>query len=185
VFTGLVQAVGRVVGFADGRLIVEAPDAWPGDPWAIGESIAVDGCCLTLIGVEGGLEFDVSHETLARTTFDDLGSGSLVNLERAMKASDRLGGHIVQGHVDTVGVLLARNGLFVFEVGAEYAKYLVDKGSIAVNGVSLTVVQPEGGRFAAALVPHTLAVTNLGGLQPGMGVNVEFDVLAKYALNPR
>ena len=184
-FTGIVQATGRVEAFEKGRLSVAVGDAWPGDPWVIGESVAIDGCCLTLVGFEGRIEFDVTGETLSRTTFDDLEPGSLVNLERAVKAGDRLGGHIVQGHVDTVGVLLARNGLFVFQVGAEYAKLLVDKGSVAINGVSLTVVQPDGGTFSAALVPHTLSVTNLGSLELGMGVNVEFDVLAKYAANHR
>lgn len=182
-FTGLVQAVGTVADLVGGRLRLSVPDAWPSDPWQVGESVAVDGCCLTLVG--GSLEFDLSEETFSRTTFGSLASGHKVNIERAMKPTDRFGGHIVQGHVDTVGFLEARNGLFLFDVGAEHAKFLVDKGSVAVNGVSLTVVQPEGGKFSAALIPHTLEVTTLGELEPGKAVNVEFDILAKYALNLR
>lgn len=184
-FTGIVQAVGRVVGLESCRLRVAAPDAWSGEPWVIGESLAVDGCCLTVTSAEPDLAFDLTEETLARTTLGAFFPGRLVNLERAMRASDRLGGHVVQGHVDTTGTLVERNGLFVFEVPAEHAGLLVDKGSVTVNGVSLTVVQPSGGLFGAALIPHTLQVTNLGGLMPGHEVNVEFDVLAKYGLNPR
>jgi riboflavin synthase len=167
---------------AGSRLTLDAPDAWPGEAWVVGESLAVDGCCLTVVSLTDGLVFDLSEETLARTTLGSFVPGRAVNLERAMKASDRLGGHIVQGHVDTVGTLVSREGAFVFEVGPDWSRYLVDKGSVAVNGVSLTVVQPSGGSFLCALVPHTLEVTNLGGAQPGDRLNVEFDVLAKYAL---
>jgi riboflavin synthase len=184
VFTGIVQSVGKVARLEPGRLCLKVPDAWPGDPWKLGESLAVDGCCLTVASAE--LEFDLSPETLSRTTLGSLGPGARVNLERALRACDRLGGHFVQGHVDTVGVFEGRHGdEFRFSVKEEFSKYLADKGSVAVNGVSLTVVQPSGGGFHAAVVPHTLRATNLGDLQEGKGVNVEFDVLAKYVLNPR
>jgi riboflavin synthase len=184
VFTGIVQAVGTVAGLEPGRLRLEVPDAWPGEPWKLGESLAVDGCCLTV--ASAGLEFDLSPETLSRTTLGSTVAGARVNLERALRAGDRMGGHFVQGHVDTVGSFVGRLAdEFQFSVGAEFSKYLVDKGSVAINGVSLTVVQPSGGEFRAAIVPHTLRATNLGDLQVGQGVNVEFDVLAKYVLNPR
>lgn len=182
VFTGLVQAVGKVRSLVGTRLTLDAPDAWPGEPWVVGESLSVDGCCLTVVSAFDGVEFDLSDETLSRTTLGSFSPGDSVNLERAMRASDRLGGHIVQGHVDTVGMLVSRNGAFVFEVGSEWSRYLVDKGSVAINGVSLTVVQPDGGKFSCALIPHTLEVTTMGSLAVGDRVNVEFDVLAKYAL---
>jgi riboflavin synthase len=185
VFTGIVQAVGTVVAQGDGRLSLAVPDAWPGDPWIVGESLAVSGCCLTVVAASRELEFDLSEETLRRTNLGSLAPGSRVNLERAMRPTDRFGGHFVQGHVDTVGTLNARNGLFSFQVEEEWRPYLVDKGSVAIDGVSLTVVQPEGGRFSAALIPQTLAVATLGDMRPGAKVNVEFDLLAKYALSPR
>lgn len=181
-FTGLVQAVGEVVKSGSARLTLSAPEAWPGDPWREGESISVAGCCLTLVGTGPELVFDLTEETLERTRLGALRVGDRVNLERALKAGDRLGGHIVQGHVDTVGKLVGRNGLFVFEVGEQWSRNMVDKGSVTVDGVSLTVVQPSGGRFSCALVPHTLSVTTLGELDVSDAVNVEFDVLAKYAL---
>lgn len=184
-FTGIVQAVGTVAGLSEGRLRLCAPDAWPSDPWAVGESLAVDGCCLTVVSARAELAFDLSEETLSRTTLGAFVPGVRVNLERAMKATDRFGGHIVQGHVDTVGLLESRGGMFLVSVGEEWKRYLVDKGSVAVNGVSLTVVQPSGGKFSVAVVPHTLAATNLGRLATGAKVNIEFDLFAKYALTPR
>jgi riboflavin synthase len=187
VFTGLVQAIGTVVRLDSGRLSLAVPDAWPGDPWVIGESLSVSGCCLTVVSAGATLEFDLSDETLERSTLGGLAAGSKVNLERAMRATDRFGGHIVQGHVDTVCTLKSRreDGVFTFEVDGEFRQFLVDKGSIALDGVSLTVVQPEGGRFSVAVIPHTLETTTLGGLKPGDRLNVEFDILAKYALNLR
>ncbi len=184
-FTGIVQAVGSVASLSSMRLVLDVPDAWPGEPWVIGESLSVDGCCLTVVKANGPLEFDLTEETLARTTLGAYRAGRPVNLERAMRHGDRMGGHVVQGHVDTTGTLASRGDLFVFETGPEHAPLLVDKGSVTVNGVSLTVVQPHGGQFSVALIPHTLEVTNLGVLQPGDRVNIEFDVLAKYALNLR
>jgi riboflavin synthase len=187
VFTGIVQAVGSVVRLECGRLSLSVPDAWPGDPWEVGESLSVSGCCLTVVSAGSALEFDLSQETLERTTLGGLSPGSKVNLERAMRVGDRFGGHIVQGHVDAACVLKSRggDGVFVFEVEREFERFLVDKGSVALDGVSLTVVQPEGGTFSAALVPHTLETTTLGSAKPGDRLNVEFDVLAKYALGRR
>ena len=181
-FTGIVQAVGRVLSLESGRLSVDSPDAWPGDAWKVGESVAVNGCCLTLVSGSSGLEFDLSAETLAKTALGGLTEGSAVNLERAMRASDRLGGHFVQGHVDTVGRLAARpeSGEWEFSIDEELGRYLAEKGSVTVHGVSLTVVRPSGGVFCAALVPHTIKSTNFGEMSEGARVNVEFDVLAKY-----
>lgn len=186
-FTGIVQVVGTVKALGSGRLSLTVPDAWPGDPWVTGESLAVDGCCLTVISSANGLHFDLSDETLKRTKFGQMKPGDRVNLERAMKAGDRIGGHIVQGHVDTVGTVTSRGegGEFGFDVGREWKQYLADKGSVAIDGVSLTVVRPSEGRFAVAVIPHTLEATTLGDRQTGDKVNVEFDVLAKYAVNPR
>ncbi|MES1227448.1 MAG: riboflavin synthase, partial [Armatimonadota bacterium] len=170
----------------DGQnLTVQVADAWPGDPLDIGESIAVDGCCLTLVSDSGGLTFEISPETLSRTIASGYKEGMHVNLERAMKASDRFGGHIVQGHVDRVGNLVSKRmdrdwWVFTFECAPEDDKYLIDKGSVAVDGVSLTVVLPRQGQFNVALIPHTLKQTNLGELFPGDPVNLEFDVLAKH-----
>lgn len=167
------------------RLVVEsslAADA--SDPIVLGESIAVDGCCLTTV-CGGALEFEISPETFSRTVAGSYAVGSKVNLERAMKASDRFGGHIVQGHVDAVGSVVGQGVedewvTLTFDAGLEGDRYLIDKGSVTVNGVSLTVVRPEGGVFSVALIPHTLAATNLGRLEVGSVVNLEFDVLAKH-----
>lgn len=185
VFTGLVQAVGNVQLIESGRLVVSVHCAWPNDPWVIGESIAINGCCLTLVEGSTLLSFDLSQETLTRTTLGDLTNGSLVNIERALKASDRIGGHIVQGHVDTTGEILSINDRHEtrFSVDSQFSNLLVDKGSITIDGVSLTVNEPDGGIFNVALIPHTLKVTTLGTLTSRQRVNVEFDVLGKYALN--
>lgn len=182
-FTGLVQAVGSVRSVGDGRLVVDPPDAWPGDPWQTGESVAVNGCCLTVTGDAPPLAFDLSAETLARTNLGVLQAGSLVNLERAMRPADRLGGHIVQGHVDGLASLLAvekAGGSRVLRFQTDGGRYLIDKGSVAVDGVSLTVVRPNGGEFEVWVVPHTLEATNLGDRRPGDLLNIEYDVLAKH-----
>lgn len=151
-----------------------------------GESVAVNGVCLTVMPeANGALAADVSSETLARTTIGAMGSGTRVNIERALLFGDRLGGHLVQGHVDAVGTLLSvvTEGSFAvyrWSVPAGYAPLLVNKGSIAVDGVSLTVVDPDGESFGAALIPETLRRTNLGQARAGDRVNVEFDIVAKY-----
>jgi riboflavin synthase len=181
VFTGLVREVGRVVSFDAGRLRVESSLAA-----AIGESVSVNGCCLTVVdGDRRTLAFDTVPETLARTALGRLEAGAGVNLEPALRAGEPLGGHYVQGHVDGVGRVrsLEREGegarLWVDPPG-DVLRYCVEKGSIAVDGVSLTIADLDGDGFAVALVPHTLAATTLGTLETGSEVNLEADVLAKY-----
>jgi riboflavin synthase len=176
-FTGLVREVGAVRSMFEGRLVVQTSLAAE-----LGDSVAVDGVCLTVIGNDDGtLAFDAVAETLARTSLGTLEPGSRVNLEPALRAGDPLGGHYVQGHVDGVGVFRGVDGgLHWFEASPELLRYVVDKGSIAVQGTSLTVAAQDERGFAVALVPHTLEVTTLGGLAPGDPVNLEADVLAKY-----
>jgi riboflavin synthase len=193
-FTGIIEAVGRVASREGSKLTISADASFGSDPLKAGESISVDGVCLTLLPGSSAeaLAFEVSPETFGRSSLGVLIPGAQVNLERAVRASDRLGGHIVQGHVDCVGKCLGQRdeGEFQvqeFQAPSEYAKYLIDKGSVAVQGVSLTVVRPNGGKFEVWLVPHTLENTSLRQLKPGSIVNLEFDVLAKYVeklLNP-
>ena len=183
-FTGLVREVGTVLSMDGGRLTLDAPvtarDAQPGD------SVAVDGVCLTV--VERGdatLAFDAVPETLSRTSLGTLEHGSRVNLEPALKAGDALGGHYVQGHVDGVGTVRSvtpeGDGKRIWlDAPAGILRYVVEKGSIAVQGTSLTVAATDGDGFAVALIPHTLEETTLDRLAPGDRVNLEADVLAKY-----
>ena len=191
-FTGIVQAVGRVVAVNSSQIVVHDPEVWQSDPWALGESIAVDGCCLTLIAyTEPGLTFDLSLETWERTAFSKLRPGDPVNLERAIRPEDRFGGHIVQGHIDSVGQYLSAEcteNAWEFTFQVPDPRYLIDKGSISIDGVSLTVVNPIGPVFSVWVVPHTYANTSLGSLKPNDPVNVEYDVLARYMeklLTPR
>jgi riboflavin synthase len=194
VFTGIIETLGTVRKMAEGVLDLEVDlSAWP-DAVAVGESIAVDGCCLTLVsssplgprGQSGSLlRFDLSPETLARTSLGTVLPGSLVNLERAMRADGRFGGHIVQGHVDATGTIAAitpseNSTVIRFRVPSGAERYLIDKGSITVDGISLTVVNPEGTEFDTWIIPHTLANTNLRERRPGDAVNLEFDALARY-----
>ena len=176
-FTGIVQERGRVASFDGGRLVIES-----GIEAQIGDSVAVDGVCLTVVNAENGtLAFDVVVETLNRAKL----FGAQVNLEPALRAGDPLGGHYVQGHVDGVGSVRSvepeGEGKRVWiDAPPELMRYLVEKGSITVEGVSLTVAGLAADGFAVALVPHTLAATTLGNLVPGDKVNLETDVLAKY-----
>ena len=186
-FTGLVQAVGNVEQRADLTLRIQAPKAWGEEGWVIGESVAVNGCCLTVVAAENGvLRFDLSQETLDRTALSELTAGAEVNLERAMRMSDRLGGHMVQGHVDTTGEIVAieevAGGWTVrFQVPADGARYLIDKGSVTIDGISLTVVEPDAsGGFHVALIPHTWSHTALHAARAGQRVNIEYDVLVKH-----
>ncbi len=184
-FTGLVQARATIREVLDRRLIVDDPRVWPDDPWVLGESIAVSGVCLTLVDFEDGLVFDLSEETLDRTTLGSKTAGCPVNLERAMRIGDRLGGHIVQGHVDGVGrcesIEPQEGGWdFRFSIPAENYPMLIDKGSICIDGISLTLIEPANGSFSVAVIPHTFEVTTLGSLQAGDPVNFEIDVLAKH-----
>lgn len=184
-FTGIVQGAGRVIEFTGPKLRVELPEEMRSEPFSMGESIAVNGCCLTVVRQDPDLEFDLSEETIRRTSFRSLDPGSRVNLERAMRASDRFGGHIVQGHVDTVGEFIEceptdQAHRVRFRVPREYDRFLIDKGSIAIDGISLTIVEPMAGAFDVWIIPHTMAVTNLGEKKPGDPVNIEFDVIAKH-----
>jgi riboflavin synthase len=190
VFTGLVEGRGRVRGRAERpgeaglRLEVAAP--WLREGLARGDSVAVNGCCLTAAGlIDGGFVADVVPETLRRTALGRLRPGEEVNLERPLAAGGRLGGHLVQGHVDGLGRVLARaaaTGGAELRIGLdpELARYVVVKGSIAVDGVSLTVAAAGPDWFTVALVPHTLEVTTLGRRAPGDLVQLEADVIAKY-----
>lgn len=184
-FTGIIQARGSVTALEGSRLRIEVPSTAWNDEIAIGESIAVNGCCLTVVGATHAPEFDLSDETLKRTTFGSLEPGTFVNLERALTPSGRMGGHFVQGHVDGVAELVSRrvepNGeVFRFRVPADGSKYLAPKGSIALDGISLTIVDPTDTEFDVWVIPHTIEMTNLGSLEPGARVHVEYDMLAKY-----
>lgn len=183
-FTGIIQAVGQVAQIEGSKLDVKAELSTVTDPIKAGESIAVNGCCLTALE-DGKLTFDLSPETRLRTAFHEATEGTLVNLERAMRPIDRFGGHIVQGHVDAVGELVAKlqDGdftVFRFRAPVEFDRYLIDKGSVAVDGISLTAVNPVAGEFDVWVVPHTLQNTHMRKLTPGNFVNLEFDVLAKH-----
>jgi riboflavin synthase len=155
---------------------------------AVADSISVNGCCLTVIGVDKKLStfsFQAGPETLARTNLGDLKAGSFVNLERALAVGDRLGGHFVSGHIDGVGTLAERQdhgqwSTFWFHLPQRLARQMASKGSIAVDGVSLTIVDSQPDRFSVALIPYTLEVTTLGPLAVGDKVNLETDILAKY-----
>jgi riboflavin synthase len=184
VFTGLVREVGEVVSFDDGRLTIRAPQT--AADASLGDSIAIDGVCLTVVAVDGGtFAFDAVPETLSRTSLGTLDHGSRVNLEPALRAGDALGGHYVQGHVDGVGTVrsVAPEGdgkRIWFDLPEPLLRYVVEKGSVAIQGTSLTVAAVDGAGLAVALIPHTLEETTLGALEPGASVNVESDVLAKY-----
>ncbi len=182
-FTGLVQGMGTVASVADGRLDVEASAA----PELVeGGSVAVSGVCLTATAVSaGGFRADVMAETLRRTALGDLRDGDRVNLELPLRAGDPMGGHVVQGHVDGVGTVesVTDEGFArVVRVAApgELLRYVVEKGSIAVDGVSLTVAEVDVDGFSVSLIPETLERTTLGGVAAGSHVNLEVDVLAKY-----
>jgi riboflavin synthase len=187
VFTGIIQTTGalerRIRSGAGARLTFATPRPLPA--LAVGESIAVNGACLTVTDRHGrSFTVDASPETLRRTTLGHLPPGTRVNLERALRVGDRMGGHIVQGHVDGVGRLEAIRPdgdwtRYRFQAPRALAPYLVEKGSIAVDGVSLTVASCRGTRFTVALIPHTLAATTLGERRPGDRVNLESDVLLK------
>jgi len=187
VFTGLVREVGRVVSITGDdtvRLALRARET--ADGAAVGDSVAVDGVCLTVVAVDGdAFAFDVVPETLSRTSLGSLRAGSAVNLEPSLRAGDALGGHYVQGHVDGVGSVrsVAPEGggkRLSFDAPADLLPYMVEKGSIAVQGVSLTIAALDDTGFEVALIPHTLDVTTLGLLTAGDAVNLEVDVLAKY-----
>lgn len=189
-FTGIIEELGEVVGLDRGAdsAVLRVSGPLVTQDAHLGSSIAVNGICLTVTALDGN-EFtvDVMAETLRRTSLDALGVGSRVNLERPMKADGRFGGHIVQGHVDGTGVITARipgDNWEVVEISLpeDLSRYLVEKGSIAVDGISLTVVDALPDRFTVSLIPTTLEVTNLGKAPLGTVVNLEVDVLGKYVV---
>jgi riboflavin synthase len=178
-FTGIVEELGTVEAFDGGRLRISATKVL--DDASIGDSIAVNGCCLTVVARgDGWWEADVSDESLKRTTLGALVHGDPVNLERPVRPVDRLGGHIVQGHVDAVGEVVAPAPDLHVRMPAELCRYVVEKGSITVDGVSLTVVDALDDGFTVAVIPHTAGVTTLGRHRPGDHVNLEVDLVAKY-----
>jgi len=205
-FTGIVEATAQVSANGKGKLTLERPTMF--DDVKIGSSVCVSGACLSIVELEKeSMAFDVVSETLARTTLGSLKEGDCVNLERALAADGRFDGHIVQGHVESVALVDAltplpplpssfapselrmdrrgeggeRGALLMVEIPSELLPFVVAKGSIALDGVSLTVAALEGNRCTVALIPHTLASTTLGALGEGSRVNVETDILARYA----
>lgn len=181
-FTGIVQATGSVAQATARRLGISSPLG----PLEVGESVAVNGVCLTVVSWDASsFGAEISEQTARRTSLGSLAVGETVNLERAMRADGRFGGHIVQGHVDGVGTVAGFQSLegsveMSFTIPPGLHRYLVEKGSVTVDGVSLTVAALGETTFSAALVPHTLASTTLGAKQVGAPVNVEVDILAKY-----
>jgi len=194
-FTGLVEGRGTVSNIqAEGaavRLTIVVPaemvdESVPQEICRVGDSVAINGCCLTVVHVDGReWAFQAGTETLSKTNLGSLQSGSVVNLERPLLLTDRLGGHFVQGHIDGVGEVdkIEHDGEWItmwFQVPVHLAGQMVPKGSVAVDGISLTLVDVENRRFSVALIPHTLEVTTLGVCQVGDAVNVETDILGKY-----
>jgi riboflavin synthase len=178
-FTGIVEELGHVIALEGDRIRIGARTVLDGA--RIGDSTSVNGCCLTVVALgDGWWEADVTGETLDRTNLGDLRPGDPVNLERPVRLEDRLGGHLVQGHVDGVGTILEPAPDLRVTAPASLLRYLVEKGSITVDGISLTVVQPTADGFTVAVIPHTAAVTTLGTKGIGARVNLEVDVVAKY-----
>lgn len=183
-FTGIVEELGSVLSLEGPRLRLSARTVL--DDVTMGASIAVNGCCLTVVDWDisdgsGWWEADVSEETFARTSIGGLRAGDPVNLERPVRLADRLGGHLVQGHVDAVGTVLEPAPDLVVGVPEHLSRFMVEKGSVTVDGVSLTIVDSAIDHFSVALVPHTCEVTTLGSRSVGDTVNIEVDVMAKYA----
>ena len=177
-----MQNVSRTGNAADIEIIGKLVS----DDAAVGDSIAVNGCCLTVVKLNGqSLTFQAGDETLSRTNLGELKSGSSVNLERSLKVGQRMGGHYVSGHVDALGIVDERDedgewAKFWFKVPSELTRQMASKGSVTVDGISLTLVDVESDRFSVALIPHTLEVTTLGDRSIGDTVNIETDLLAKY-----
>ena len=178
-FTGIVEELGHIQAFEGRRLRIGATQVL--EDVRLGDSIAVSGCCLTVVAMgDDWWEADISPETLDRTSLRGVQTGAVVNLERSVKLQDRLGGHLVQGHVDAVGEVVDPVPDLRVRVPEHLLRYIVEKGSVTVDGVSLTVVKPLADGFTVAIIPHTAHVTSLGSKQPGDPVNIEVDVMAKY-----
>ncbi len=188
-FTGLVQKTGTLSGLsrnAGGWRLAVACEPWADDPYALGESIAVQGACLTVVGFSpSGFEVDVLDETLRRTAFQRLRKGSRLNLERALRLGDRMGGHIVSGHIDETGALLSIEDAgrdYELRIGCSkaFARQCVMKGSVALDGVSLTISALADDSFSVNIIPHTWEATSLRDLAAGDPVNLESDIIGKY-----
>lgn len=195
-FTGIIEGVGTIAGrrTAGGGIVFDLEAGFELTDPKEGESIAVSGVCLTAYSIRGRrFSADVSPETLSRTKLGALGPGDHVNLERALKLSDRLGGHLVSGHVDCMATVSSRKEIgkytiFTFSVPEAQGRYIIEKGSITIDGVSLTVNSCGSGKFSVSIIPHTLKVTTLGALKVGSKVNIEVDLIGKYVeklLSPR
>jgi riboflavin synthase len=190
-FTGIIEGTGKITairrGSSDFSMDVDTAGSVP-DP-VIGESVALDGVCLTVTAIRGAiLSFDVSAETVARTAFKNIRDGDTVNIERAMRLGDRVGGHLVSGHVDCVGTMTraGRPGQgYDIEIALppDGMKYVIEKGSIAISGISLTVARKLARSVTVAVIPHTWSVTTLSSKRPGSPVNIEYDMIAKYVEN--
>lgn len=187
-FTGLIEDVGRVVKLErrGSSASLTVATALPGDGFRLGDSVAVNGVCLTVVTMKGdSLSFDVSPESLDKSSLGRLIPGGKVNLERAMRLSDRLGGHIVTGHIDCVATVAGRreesgNIIFDFQLPEDNARYLVPKGSVAIDGISLTVNSVTSSGFSVNIIPHTAAMTTLHLRRSGDTVNIETDIIGKY-----
>ena len=188
-FTGIVEDIGKVVsittGEKDSTFVFEVKKI-SADDLTIGESIAINGTCLTVVSIDGGhFTVDASHETLSRTNLGNLAAGSEVNLERSMKADGRFGGHIVTGHVDGQATVqkieeVGKSLVFWFNVPQELSKYFIAKGSVAVDGISLTVNEVVNNNFSVNIIPHTQVETIISQLKVGSVVNIECDIVGKY-----
>jgi riboflavin synthase len=188
-FTGIIQAVGRIARLeprgGDVRLVVDTAALDMADV-ALGDSISVSGVCLTVIDFDAkSFAADISNETLAHTTLGKHKAGDTVNLEKALRLADRLGGHLVSGHVDGAGKVVSvvpdgRSLRWTFEVPTDIARYIAHKGSVCIDGTSLTVNEVNGNRFGVNLIPHTVEHTTFAARRPGDGVNIEVDVVARY-----
>ncbi len=187
-FTGIAAGKGKIIAkrIVGGGVGLDFTAAFDLSEPEEGESIAINGVCLTAYNIRGrSFSADVSPESLSRTVLGTLGPGDSVNLERALRLSDRLGGHLVSGHVDCLALLQGKKKvgdytLFTFSFPVEYDRYIIEKGSITINGVSLTVNSVKDGRFEVSIIPHTLKVTTLGDLKIGDKVNIEVDIIGKY-----
>lgn len=187
-FTGLIEDTGTVTSFRRSHTaaVLGISTSLPVHEIALGDSVAVNGICLTVTAISGTvLTFDVSPETISKSTFSALRTGSRVNLERAMRLGDRLGGHLVTGHVDCCGMLsksehVSGYHILAFTIPAAFSRYLVQKGSVAIDGISLTVNEVSGTGFTVTIIPHSFDKTTLRDLAPGDKVNIETDILGKY-----
>ncbi len=190
-FTGIIKQKGKINNIQSKAEGLDISVYCPGlsEDIAVGDSISVDGCCLTAASRDGnGFRAQVSYQTIKNTTLGDLGAGSLVNLEPALRTGDKMGGHMVTGHIDTVGNIMEIQNMgdayrMVFSVPGQYSRFIAQRGSIAVDGISLTISEKAEDWFGAAIIPHTYNSTTLCNKGPGHPVNIEVDIIARYVAN--